>query len=60
MIKITKKSGVTKSAVYCDKCGNGTEWDGLVSFTQMERMLRNKGWTCGKRHVCAVCLEKKA
>lgn len=59
MLYITKKEGKTTSTAICDKCGEGFSWDGNISLTRMEYLLRKRAWRVGKQHICDKCKEGK-
>ena len=59
MLKILKVDGKTKSQAGCDECLTGFEWEANISLSRMEYLLRQKGWSVGKKHICQNCKDKK-
>lgn len=47
------------TSIRCDKCGLTMQTPGVTPKWLMERLFRDKGWTCGKQHLCPTCRRKR-
>ena len=45
--------------IICEGCGEMIYWCGNVSKESATRYARKKGWTIGKRCLCAECKGRK-
>lgn len=45
--------------ICCDKCGKGRVFDGTMGKTEAIIIMRNRGWSVGKRWLCPDCKRRK-
>lgn len=44
-----------ETSIYCDKCGSGYSFPDIEPKYFMIKIVREKGWTVGKKHLCPNC-----
>lgn len=44
--------------IYCDKCGKGIVYSRTMAKNTAIMLMRNKGWSVGKRWLCPDCRKK--
>ena len=46
------------TTVFCDKCGIGLWFRGIVPKWLVVKKAREYGWSIGKRHLCPECRDR--